>query len=205
MRLATSLNLHSFTTTSETLNTQASYSDNDLLQGLIEGFFDGILILTEQGECIQANNLARQICLQLTPTKSQLNSVPKEIWDVCQALIESRVFFPTGSMIIESEIASNQATTLRIRVRWFKLNAFPHPCLLVILEDRCQSRKKLALAEVDRYGLTPREAEVWLRRRANYTYKEIATDLYISINTVKKHMKNIQAKRETVLDLERCR
>lgn len=106
-------------------------------------------------------------------------------------------------MIIESEIASNQATTLRIRVRWFKLNAFSHPCLLVILEDRCQSIQKLALAEVDRYGLTPREAEVWLRRRANYTYKEIATELYISINTVKKHMKNIQVKRETVHDMER--
>lgn len=203
MRLAQSLNLHSFTNTSERPNTQATQSDNVLLQGLIETFLDGILILTEQGECIQANNLARQICSQVTPPKSQLNSVPKEIWDVCQALIERRVFFPTQSMIIESEMASNQAT-LRIRVRWFKLNAFPHLCLLVILEDRCQSTQKLAFAEVNKYGLTPREAEVWLRRRANYTYKEIATDLYISINTVKKHMKNIQAKRETVLGMERC-
>jgi DNA-binding CsgD family transcriptional regulator len=204
MRLATSLNLDSFTTTSERPNTQASQSDNVLLQGLIESFLDGLLILTEQGECIQANNLARQICQQLALNTSQLNSVPKEIWDVCQALIESRGLFPNQPMIIESEIASNQATPLRIRVRWFKLNAFAHPCLLVILEDRCQSLQRLALAEVDRYGLTPREAEVWLRRRANYTYKEIATELYISINTVKKHMKNIQAKRETVLGMERC-
>ncbi len=203
MILAKSLNLDSFTNTSERPNTQTSQSDNVLLQGLIESFIDGILILTEPGECIQANNLARQICSQLTPTKSQLNSVPKEIWGVCQALIESRGLFPTQSMIIESEIASNQATTLRIRVRWFKLNAFSHPCLLVILEDRCQSTQKLALAEVDKYGLTPREAEVWLRRRASYTYKEIATELYISLNTVKKHMKNIQLKRETVQDMER--
>jgi DNA-binding CsgD family transcriptional regulator len=201
MILAQRLKPHSFTNTSERQNTQASQSDNTLLQGVFESFIDGILILTEQGECIQANNLARQICSQLTPTESQLNSVPKKIWDFCQALIESRSFFPTGSMIIESEIASNPVTPLRIRVRWFKLNAFPHPCLLVILEDRCQSIQNLALAEVDRYGLTPREAEVWLRRRANYTYKEIATDLYISINTVKKHMKNIQVKREAVNNL----
>jgi DNA-binding CsgD family transcriptional regulator len=201
MILAQRLKPHSFTNTSEKQNTQASQSDNTLLQGVFESFLDGILILTEQGECIQANNSARQICSQLTPTESQLNSVPKKIWDFCQALIESRSFFPTGSMIIESEIASNPATPLRIRVRWFKLNAFPHPCLLVILEDRCQSIQNLALAEVDRYGLTPREAEVWLRRRANYTYKEIATDLYISINTVKKHMKNIQVKREAVNNL----
>jgi DNA-binding CsgD family transcriptional regulator len=57
--------------------------------------------------------------------------------------------------------------------------------------------------EVDQYGLTPRQAEVWLLRRANYTYKEIAAELYISLNTVKKHMKDIQAKRETVLGRER--
>ncbi len=74
-------------------------------------------------------------------------------------------------MIIESEIVSNQATPLRIRVRGFKLIAFPHPCLLVILEDRCQSIQKLAFTEVDQYGLTPRQAEVWLLRRANYTYR----------------------------------
>ena len=201
MILAQSLKLHSFTNTSERPNPQANQPDNVLLQGLLESFIDGILILTEQGECIETNNLARQICEQLTPTNSQLNSVPKEIWEVCQALIESRSFFSTQSMIIELEIASNQATPLRIRVQWFKLNAFPHPCLLVILEDRCQSIQKLALAEVDRYGLTPREAEVWLRRRTNYTYQEIATDLYISINTVKKHMKNIQVKREAVNNL----
>lgn len=203
MIFAQRLNLHSFTNTSEKQNSQTRQSDNVLLKGIIESLLDGILILTEQGEWVQANNLARQICSQLTPTQSQTNSVPKEIWDVCQALISSRGLFPTGSMLIESEIASNQVTNLRIRVRWFKLNAFPQPCLLVILEDRCQSKKKLALAEVDKYRLTPREAEVWLRRRANYTYKEIATDLYISINTVKKHMKNIQVKRETVLGMER--
>ncbi len=108
MILAQSLKLHSFTNTSERPNPQPSQSDNVLLQGVIETFLDGILILTEQGECIQANNLARQICGQLTPTKLQLNSVPKEIWNLCQALIESRSFFPTGSMIIESDIASSR-------------------------------------------------------------------------------------------------
>jgi DNA-binding CsgD family transcriptional regulator len=199
MILARSRNLHISTNTSERPNLQASQSDNVLLQGLLESLLDGILILTEQGECIQANSLARQICSQLTPNKLPLNSVPKEIWDVCRALMESRDFFPAGSMIIESEIVSERATPLRIRVRWFKLNAFPQLCLLVILEDRCQSIQKLALAEVNKYQLTPRQAEVWLRRRANYTYQEIATDLYISINTVKKHMKNIQVKREFVL------
>ena len=58
------------------------------------------------------------------------------------------------------------------------------------------SRHYLALTEADRYGLTPREAEVWLLRRANRPCKEIAVDLRISLNTVKKHMKSILAKQK---------
>ncbi|HBB31334.1 MAG TPA: helix-turn-helix transcriptional regulator [Cyanobacteria bacterium UBA8803] len=197
MILTQSHNLNSFidsSDTSERPKNQVRQPDQALLEGIIESFLDGILILTEQGDCIQSNKLARQICEQLTPSRSRLNSVPKEIWIVCQALIESRVLSPTEPIIIESEIVLKKSNTLRIRVQWFNLNAVPQHCLLVILEDRCQSSQKLAIAEVDRYRLSPREVEVWLRRRAKYTYKQIATELYISLNTVKKHIKNIHAK-----------
>jgi DNA-binding CsgD family transcriptional regulator len=204
MMLVQSRSLPSSIRTSEKPTTQVRQSDNALLQGVIESFLDGVLILTEQGECVQANNLAHQICQQLTPDSSQPNSVPKEIWDVCQFLIESRDVYPSRSRIIESEVAPYPSTPMRIRVRWLNLNAISHPYLLVILEDRCQSIQNLALTEVEKYGLTPREAEVWLLHRANYTYKEIAEQLYISLNTVKKHLKNIQVKRETVLGMEKC-
>jgi DNA-binding CsgD family transcriptional regulator len=204
MILVQSRSLPSFINTSEKQNPQFRQSDNGLLQGVIESFLDGVLIVTEEGECVQANNLAHQICQQLTPVSSQPNSVPKEIWNVCKILIESRDLYPTRSRIIESEVAPYQSTPMRIRVRWLNLNAIPHPYLLVILEDRCQSIQNLALTEVEKYGLTPREAEVWLLHRANCTYKEIADKLYISLNTVKKHLKNIQVKRETVLGMEKC-
>ena len=72
----------------------------------------------------------------------------------------------------------------------------------MMLEDRKQSVENTANTEVDKYGLTAREADVWFLYRANYTYKEIAAQLHISLNTVKKHMKNIHAKQETVLHME---
>jgi DNA-binding CsgD family transcriptional regulator len=77
------------------------------------------------------------------------------------------------------------------------LDAIQSPCVLVTLEDRLQSIQSTAIAEGHRYGLTPREAEVWLRYRASYSYKDIASELYISHNTVKKHMKSIHAKRQS--------
>ena len=200
--LTQSSSLHSFISTLERQNPQPRQPDNILLQGVIESFFDGILILTEQGEVIQANDLARQICEQLTQGKSQWNPVPKEIWRVCQALIESRSLYHNQPVIIESEITTDKLTLLRIRTQWLKLSAINYPCLLVILEDRYQSVQNLAIAEVDKYGLTLREAEVWLLRRRQYALKEIATELSISINTVKKHIKNIHAKREIVLYME---
>jgi DNA-binding CsgD family transcriptional regulator len=189
----------SFSSSSEKQNTPAEPSDSLLLQGVIESFIDGILILTEQGEWVQANDLACQICAQLTQGEAHSTSVPKEIWCVCSALIESRNSYPNEPLIIESDITTSKSTPLRVRVRWLKLCENPSPCLLVILEDRYQSSQNLAIAEVDKYGLTPREAEVWLLRRADYTCKEIAAKLYISLNTVKKHMKNIHLKREALL------
>jgi DNA-binding CsgD family transcriptional regulator len=71
--------------------------------------------------------------------------------------------------------------------------------LLITLEDRLQSIRQSAKGEGQRYRLTPRELEVWLRYRADYSYKAIAAELYISHNTVKKHMKNIHAKRQMAL------
>ena len=200
--LTQSSTLHSSISTLEKQNSQAGQPDNILLQGVIESFFDGILILTEQGELVHVNDLARQICDQLTQDKPQQNSVPKEIWRVCQALIESRSSYHNQPVIIESEITTDKLTRLRIRTQWLKLSAIKHPCLLVILEDRYQSVQNLAIAEVDKYGLTPRESEVWLLRRRQYALKEIATELSISLNTVKKHLKNIHAQREIALYME---
>lgn len=167
-----------------------------LLQAIIEGFVDGVLILTEQGEWIHANEFGRRICQQLSQCTSPVNSVPQPIWHVCQSLIESRELFPEHRMIIESEIETDNAAVFRLRVRWLELGENDNPYLLVTIEDRHQSIQNAAIAEARKYGLTPREAEVWLLRKANYSYKEIADRLYITLNTVKKHMKNVYAKQQ---------
>lgn len=170
-----------------------------LLQAIIEGFLDGVLILTAQGEWIHANECARRLCRQLLKSTSQVNSVPQPIWHICESLIESRELFPDQRMIIEAEIDANNSAVFRIRVRWLEIDESEQPCLLVTIEDRNQSAQNAALGEVNKYGLTPREAEVWLLRRANYSYKEIAAKLYITLNTVKKHMKSVYAKQQAHL------
>jgi hypothetical protein len=84
-------------------------------EGVIESFFHGILILTEQGKLVHVNDLARQICEHFSQVKSQLNPVDKEIWRVYQALIESRNSYHNQPVIIESEITIDKLTRLRLR------------------------------------------------------------------------------------------
>jgi DNA-binding CsgD family transcriptional regulator len=199
MMLTTINTIPSFLNTSEKPNTPVKQSNLALLQRVVESFVDGILIVTEKGEWVLANDIAYQICDRLSQGKPQNPTVPEQIWSVCRALLTNRSSSSNLPGIIESEIAIEQLSTLRVRSRWLKLNAINYPYILVILEDRYQSIQNLVSSEADKYGLTPREEEVWLLSRANYTRQEIAAKLHISLNTVKKHLKNIQSKRQTSL------
>lgn len=180
------------------MDTVITTAKPSLLQAVLEGLLDGVLILTEQGEWIHANDRARRICGQLTKGMAQPDRVPQEIWRACQSLIGS-LNHTNQALTIEDEITTGKAASYRVRAQWLTLERFQHPCLLVTLEDRLQSMRQAAIAEGQRYGLTPRELEVWLHYRANYSYKAIATELYITHNTVKKHMKNIHAKRQVAI------
>ncbi len=166
-----------------------------LMQAVIESFVDGIFILTRQGELVHANDRARNICQQLNEGINE-DRVPDEIRRVCQSLIESRQLFPNQNISIESEIETYTRVTIRVRVRWLQANESNDDYLLVTLEDRQQTNQIMAISEAKKYGLTERESQVWVLRRANYSYQEIAEELYITINTVKKHLKNIYAKQQ---------
>ncbi len=104
--------------------------------------------------------------------------------------------------MIESQIFTGELVAIRIRVRWLKLDEIEHPCILVTMEDVYQPIQNIAIAEAEKYRLTPREKDVWLLYRANYTYKQIAAELCITLNTVKKHMKSIYSKQTEILDQE---
>lgn len=179
-------------------------ANNLLAQAIIASMVDGILILTESGQWVQGNSVARHICDRITGEQSGYGTVPLEIWRTCQALIDSRGQHPRRTFIIEAEVEVAPHEHVRIRARWFETSESPKPYILVILEDRRHSMQNLAITEVDRYDLTPREADVWLLHRRDYMYQEIAEELHISINTVKKHMKNINAKRQVALVIEEC-
>ncbi len=176
------------------LKTQGGCFNSVLVKGVLEGFMDGILILTQQGEFVHINSNAHKILEIFTRNKTQFQKIGQEIKRIYQAVVDSCELYPDTPTVIESEVNHNKLNILRIRARWLQLDAYEQPLVLILLEDQKHSIHRLAAAESQKYGLTPREAEIWSLRRANHSYKEIAAKLFISLNTVKKHVKNIRSK-----------
>ena len=172
--------------------------NRELMDAIITSWIDGILILTKTGELVRSNSIAKQICDRITQTDS--GQIPKEIWRTCRVLIQGCNEYTEGPVVAESELSVKPHEHFRIRARWFDLGDYGNNAyILVILEDQNYSKRNLAITEVDRYGLSPREAEVWLLHRTGYTYREIAAELYIAVNTVKRHIKKIYVKRHMAL------
>jgi DNA-binding CsgD family transcriptional regulator len=176
-----------------------NWKQADFLKEVIESLQDGLLIISETGELLYANTSAHHTFHQISQDNYHQHKLPQAIWQICELLLVSHNLFPDKLLILSDEISLDKLKLFRVRVKLLNLAKFKHYCFLVTIENRYESMRNLVNAEVTQYNLTQREADIWSLYRASYSYKEIAEHLYISINTVKKHMKNIHAKRQMFL------
>lgn len=184
------------------INTATQINDNSLeelglLQKVVDNLEDGILISTETGELIHANSSVYNICSQINPYSFNENFVPSVIWNRCKSLMQNQSKCD-NSTIWSEDIIVNQSLTFRLRIRQFSLELSEKPLLLITIENCYESLKNAALSEAYKYHLTQRETEIWSLYRATSSYKQIADKLFITVNTVKKHIKNIRAKQQRI-------
>lgn len=179
-------------------STQAN-TNLPLLNAVLEGFVDGILVLAEDGTCVHSNQKGRAICRDLGDGNGA-NFLPIGIQVMGRHLVESREAFPETLLELTQEFTSRSGQQIRARVKWLDLPVTAQSYLLVSLENKTRSAQSTALIEAVQYNLTPRERAVWVLKRANRTYDEIAKELYITVNTVKRHMKSIYVKRKEVTE-----
>jgi len=170
--------------------------DSWLTRIAIEECIGGILVFSDQKQLIYASDSAHSVLRQLHQDDAVERLIPNEIQHICESLVQSRHLFPDQNWLMEFDIFTSAATTLHIRSRWFSIDGIDRPCLLLTIEDRQQAIANIVLEEADRYGLTRREKEVWLLQHNGSTYKQIAEQLGITPNTVKKHVRSIYAKKK---------
>ncbi|WP_197064757.1 helix-turn-helix transcriptional regulator [Leptolyngbya sp. KIOST-1] len=170
-----------------------------LLSAVLEGFVDGILVLAEDGRCVHSNQKGKTLCRDLSDPKRP-GDLPTCLKTMSKHLLESRELYPETLLVLTQEFTSRSGHQIRARVQWLDCPATPGSYLLVSLENKTRLAQSSALLEAVQYNLTPREQAVWVLRRANRSYEEIAKELYITINTVKRHLKSIYAKRKDVTE-----
>ncbi|MBF2089153.1 MAG: helix-turn-helix transcriptional regulator [Synechococcales cyanobacterium K44_A2020_017] len=175
--------------------------DLAFFQAVLEGFMDGVVLVTSTGKVLHTNRAAQRLFQQASnSTHTENPGLPPCIWHLCQWAIAYHNDYPQDEqhLILEAEVLLNEQVNVRARVRWLSGLRHHDACLLVTLEDLTQVAQQLAIAAMHQYGLTPREAEVWQYRLQGYSYQQMAQELHISENTVKKHIKNILSKRRSV-------
>jgi DNA-binding CsgD family transcriptional regulator len=179
---------------------------SSLLFTAVENCIDGLMIVAQSGEILLSNRCAQHILKTLSPSDYLTKLLPAPIWRLCKALLddpdreEPEHLISEVHLVLEDEILTAKQEIIRLRVQWFALEVPHESCFLITLENSTHSANAKAISECQRYGLTPCEAKVWQLRRTNLSYREIANQLFVSENTVKKHLKSIYAKRELVVE-----
>jgi len=126
------------------------------------------------------------------------NTLPTELWRLCQSALKKQDVLSFQKIGLDAEIILPDLGIIRIRVQNIQLANTPY--LMIVLEDRQQTIRNKVLSDAALFGLTERETEVWQLRLRGADYNEISTALWISANTVKKHVKNILAKQRSHQD-----
>lgn len=170
------------------------------LHQILSGYVDGIILVSDRGEKLYMNADADRICHQLSSSYARTGTIPEAVSTVYGDFLSSNM--SEKFCFNELEIVRTGVFKLRVRAHGITLG---HPIshyILVILEDQRRTIEHHVAFEAQHYGLTTREQEVWLLRRMNYSYQEISQELYISLDTVKKHLKNISIKRRLYSTLD---
>jgi DNA-binding CsgD family transcriptional regulator len=179
-----------------------------LLKVVLATLMDAVMVVSPDGLIRQSNPKARQLCdrlRQAAPTPASTphpDQLPSPIQPLFAALLESRELFPEQRVVPEFELNLNDRTPLRIRGQFLDIPRPESdvPYILITIENRQESLSSVAIGDAQRFGFTAREREIWHMRLLGHSYREIATTLFITENTVRKHVKSILAKRRIEFD-----
>lgn len=172
-----------------------------LLTAVLEGFNEGVLIITQTGQLLHANHLGHTLAQHLSQWDgANMDAIPPSLWTICRYLLEGRELFPDHPLILTQDFRGPQGFRLRARVQWLDGidNGAGH--VLVMLEDPTSAALSQAQLKALEVRLTPREQQVWRLRQRQCSPQAIAEELYLSLATVKRHLRQIHNKRRQIGD-----
>ena len=199
-------------TTSESLFSTTDAITVDYLAIVFETFLDrifasqGFMLLDQTGSLVQSSPTARSLCrawqkvaeIQVCQlgSRHQDMALPADIQKLALSLIEGRQLFPELKFQLQDTVLLQENTRINIQAEWIILESQRSSYILVTLENLTEVAHQRALFDAYQYHFTQREIEVWELHLQGLSYRQIAQALFISVNTVKRHMKSIHSKRK---------
>ncbi|MCW3489496.1 response regulator transcription factor [Dethiobacter alkaliphilus] len=173
---------------SKTLNTNLLLQQKEYLNSLLGSFCNnsstGLIIIDRFFNIHYSNTEANEICKQLSIggsvnyfVKNVLSELSSE-WK--QGLIKN----------VTSEIGITYTLHI-IPGSFHKITSKSRSLYLVYITPNTEIKQIVSVKQDNEYDLTIREREVLDQLIKGYTNQEIASELFISISTVKKHVHNI--------------
>jgi DNA-binding CsgD family transcriptional regulator len=166
----------------------------------------GIVLLDRSARIVYLNTAARSFAVQDGPLSLRngsiaTHSVPhsQRLAELIRAVLKGR---PTASMSVPRPTDGSLLTILMSSIRGRDVGRFadihmPNAAVLLIIVDPT-NRDGIPIGWVmDAYGLTQAEARVALAASSGGTIPEIASQLALSQNTIKTHLRKVFAKTAT--------
>ncbi|MEM9804683.1 MAG: helix-turn-helix transcriptional regulator [Cyanobacteria bacterium P01_D01_bin.56] len=166
--------------------------------------FRGFILFDAGGHLIRSTTKADEFSMLLHkatpgnafgPLDSQsIETTPPQIATLCELLRESCDDYPDYTLQLYDTVFLPGGIRLNLNAEWIELVDQPTKSILVTIEDLTQVAHQRAASDAYRYGLTNRETDVWKLYLQGLSYRQVSEELFISLNTIKKHMKSIFAK-----------
>jgi DNA-binding CsgD family transcriptional regulator len=154
----------------------------------------GVMVVASDLQLIFRNLKAKEICQEFLQETSNL---PKRILEACELFMTDNELYQSDPFVLECY--PSQGRKFHIQISWMDqslLEPLPQQAyMLVVIKDCYEDLMVKTRRAQKRYGLTDREAQIWMMLRLDCSYQEIADRFAISLNTVKTHVKNINVKR----------
>ena len=178
------------------LQEKGSCLDHVFLQSFLDSFAEGLLVYSLKGELLHANDMAYEVIQGSEEVSGYIATLGKEVESLYELFVRQLNGEDSDTTFLVSDVELSKTQVFQIRARYFQVAVCPEPMIWISIEDQHKAQQAKAFVEAQKYGLSEREREVWQLRIAGYSYLEVAKLLFISINTVKRHLKNIHVKIE---------
>jgi DNA-binding CsgD family transcriptional regulator len=160
---------------------------------LLDSLRFGVIVVTPDMQLVYRNQTIVKIFQSLqVPT---VDGLPKALITYCNQFVLEAEAAASEPLILECQPCKGRL--LRWQISWFPEplpQAAGQQCLLVVIEDCYQDLVTQMRRDQKLFGLTDREARVWVMLKFGMSYQEIADGLSITVNTVKTHARNVYNK-----------